>query len=286
MVRFGGARHEVTVEGGTFAYLDAGERGAPVALCLHGFPDHPRSFEPILGTLLGAGYRVVAPWIRGYRPSVCTGPYDPARLGRDAVELAAAFADGGKVLLVGHDWGAVAGWYAAARAPDRIAALVALAVPHPHAFLRNLRRHPQQLMRSWYVGFFQLPWLPERLLAAHDFAAVDRLYRASTVPPGRPLPYLDELVETLRRSMPGPLGPYRALPRGKAPRALVVRVPTLYLAGGHDPAVAVEMAEGQARYVEATFESQVFENAGHFLHHDLPAEVGERIVRFARRWAR
>jgi pimeloyl-ACP methyl ester carboxylesterase len=228
---------------------------------------------------------VVAPWIRGYKPSPRHGPYDPARLGEDAAELAAALAGHGKALLVGHDWGAVAGWYAAAQAPQHLAAFVALSVPHPIAFARNLPRHPRQLLRSWYVGFFQLPWLPERLLRAGDFAAIDALYRRSSVPRGRPLPYRDDLVTTLRESLPGPLGPYRALRHNRPPRALRVRVPTLYLAGARDPAVGVEMARGQERHVDAAFEGRVLPDAGHFLHHDRPDEVAAAILGFVRNHA-
>ena len=284
MARFGAERREVRVDGGTFAYLEAGEVGAQVALCLHGFPDHPRTFEPIAGPLLEAGYRVVAPWLRGYRPSVAHGPYAPERLGRDAAELAGALAGDGKVLLVGHDWGAIAGWYAAARFPERFAALVALSVPHPRAFLRNLPRHPKQWLRSWYVGFFQLPGLPERLLAFQGFASVDRLYRMSSVPRGRPLPYLADLVATLRESGSGPFGPYRALPqhRRASRRELRIGVPTLFLAGARDPSVGPELARGQEREIDAVYEGHVFPGAGHFLHHDRPTEVAETILRFVR----
>ena len=72
--------------------------------------------------------------------------------------------------VVGHDWGGVLAWHLAARAPDRIARAAILNAPHPAAMRAFVRRHPGQLARSWYVAFFQLPGLPERMLAAADLA--------------------------------------------------------------------------------------------------------------------
>lgn len=271
-MRFPDGIHEAMLPVGRFAWLEAGAAGAPVALCLHGFPDHPRTFEPILGRLVGAGLRVVAPFLRGYAPSPRAGPFDARQLGEDAIALADAVSPRRQVLLVGHDWGAVAAWSAAALAPARFAALVALSVPHPSAFLHNLPRQPQQLLRSWYVAFFQLPAIPERLLRARDFALV---FRGTT---GGLPPYWEALRSTLRESLPGPLGPYRALRRGlRGPRR--VRVPTLFLTGGKDAAIGPEMAEGQARWIDAPYASAVLE-ADHFLHHERAEEVATRILDF------
>ncbi|MEM9492929.1 MAG: alpha/beta hydrolase, partial [Myxococcota bacterium] len=79
---------QITVDGGRFAYLDAGERDAPVVLCLHGFPDHPPSFIPLMDRLAAAGLRAIAPWMRGYHPSVATGPFHFERLADDLSQLA------------------------------------------------------------------------------------------------------------------------------------------------------------------------------------------------------
>ena len=280
---FSGTIQKQVLPGGTFAWLQEGPADAPLALCVHGFPDHPRTFEPILGPLLDAGYRVAAPFLRGYAPSPVAGPYDAARLGGDVADLAGALSGGAPALLVGHDWGAIAGWHAVAQAPGRFAAFAALSVPHPRAFLANVPKHPTQLLRSWYVGFFQLPLLPEAALRARDFAAIDRMFRAMSVPPGRLPAYLAEVKATLARSLPGPLEPYRAL-RRKPPRdELRVRVPTLFLIGRQEPAIDRHMGDGQERFVDAPFESHVVEGAGHFLHHDRPDHVARLVLDFARR---
>lgn len=275
MLAFDPAVREALLPGGRFAWLEAGPSDGRVALCLHGFPDHPRTWEPILAPLVEAGFRVVAPFLRGYAPSPLHGPWDGHRLGTDACELAHEVGAGNPVVLVGHDWGAIAGWHAVAQSPLVFSAWVALSVPHPAAMVRNLPRHPGQLLRSWYVGLFQIPWLPERLIAVRDFAAVEAAWRADM---GTRPPYWEELRATLRNSLPGPLCPYRSLlRRPMAPPP--ARVPTLYLGGSRDPSIAPEMAEGQERFVEGPFESALLP-AGHFLHHHLADEVARRILAF------
>lgn len=96
---------KVTVPGGTFHYLSGGEPRAPLVLCLHGFPDHPRTFVPLMIWLMSAGFRVAAPWMRGYRPSVGHGPFSIERLALDVVEISRALSPSEPVHLVGHDWG-------------------------------------------------------------------------------------------------------------------------------------------------------------------------------------
>ena len=277
MERFPSQVHDAELAAGRFAWLEAGPADAPVALCLHGFPDHPRTFEPILEPLLAAGYRVVAPWMRGYVPSVKGGPYHARQLGQDAVEIAAAVSPTKTVLLIGHDWGAIAAWNAAAIAGERFSALVALSVPHPSAFLRNVARHPRQLLRSWYIGAFQIPLLPELAIAARDFSLLARLFRATD---GRLPPYWEELRETMRASLPAPIEYYRAL-RTHVPASMRIGVPTLYLTGARDSAIGPEMGAGQERWIDARFESAVLDT-NHFVQHELPAEVARRIVRFVR----
>jgi pimeloyl-ACP methyl ester carboxylesterase len=200
-----------TVEVGGFTALAAGPADAPLALVLHGFPDAPPTFAPLLGALADRGYRVVAPWLRGYAPSPLAGPYDVDRLADDVLAWADRLSPTQPVALVGHDWGAAVTYVACARAPARFTAAVTLAVPHPAVFVRSLARR-RQLARSWYMLAFQVPGV-ERLAAARDFALIDRLWADWS--PGFTLPaeLRAALHATLRTSWPAPLLYYRALTR-------------------------------------------------------------------------
>src|SRR5690606_10596075 len=122
-------RGEVQANGLRFATLEAGD--GPLALCLHGFPDTARSFRHQLPALAAAGFRAVAPWMRGYAPSAvpADGPYQSAALAQDAAALIEALGYD-EAVLIGHDWGAVAAHGAAILAPQRVRRLVTIAVPH------------------------------------------------------------------------------------------------------------------------------------------------------------
>lgn len=285
-------RGSVRVAGGEFHYLHAGESDRPLVLCLHGFPDHPPTFEPLMAELVAAGYRVAAPWMRGYAPSVASGPYDLERLGRDVVELARALSPARPVYLVGHDWGAGATFMAATLAPERLAACVALAAPYPLAFTRRLVRDPAQLRRSWYMFFFQVPGVPERVIPMRDFALIDRLWRVWSPGYRLPEPARQALHHCLAASMPAPIEYYRALlrpasaalARVRSLDAPVVSVPVLHLHGSDDGCIAAEVIAGQQRYFQGAFESAVISNVGHFLHIEAPGLVAERIVAWLRRF--
>ncbi|RMH42511.1 MAG: alpha/beta hydrolase [Deltaproteobacteria bacterium] len=279
----------VDVRGERFAYLAAGPAAAPLVLCLHGFPDHAPSMWPLVVRFASAGYRAVAPWLRGYAPSTLAGPYDADQLAADAIGLADALsAPGAPVRIVGHDWGAVATYAALAAAPGRFAAAVALSVPHPLAFFANLRRYPGQLVRSRYMLYFQLPHLPERALERSDGALVDRLWRAWS--PGYALPPDSRraLLACLRASSPAPIAYYRALARplpaaiARARRlaARPIADPVLYLHGADDGCIAPDVAAGQRQWFRGPLRSQVIPDAGHF----LPLEATDTVADAALAW--
>src|SRR5262249_46376233 len=125
------------------------------------------------------GFKVVAPYLRGYAPSTVArdGRYDAAALGGDLVALARHFSPTAPARLVGHDWGALAAYAACALAPRAFAQLCTIAVPHLRGLGPRMLR-PAQLRRSWYILFFQLPWLPERRIAARDMSFIDELWRS------------------------------------------------------------------------------------------------------------
>jgi pimeloyl-ACP methyl ester carboxylesterase len=274
----------VSLPGGEFAYLEAGGIGAPLVLCLHGFPDHAPTFEPLIEGLARVGYRAVAPWMRGYAPTTTDGPFDVERLADDVRELAEALAPGRPITAIGHDWGAVAIYRAAVRFPELFASAVTMAVPHPAVFLRALLRNPRQLRRSWYMFFFQLPALPELALAR---GLAERLWRSWS--PGFELGESERrrLMDCLTRSGAAPIEYYRAMFRigpnlSRRIRELEasIEVPTLYLHGDRDRCIGVEATRGQMHYFSGPFEQELLAQAGHFLQLEVP----ERVLESALRW--
>ncbi len=260
---------------GAFEVLRAGPRGAPRVVVLHGFPDHPPTFAPVIERIAREGYDVLAPWLRGYAPSTLDGPYDPEQLARDALSLAPDY-------LVGHDWGAVATYAACALAPDTLRAAVTIAVPHPLAFLRALVRGAQ-LARSWYMFAFQIPRF-EDLAAARDFALIDRLWRRWSPDLSLDRSAREDLHACLRASWPAPLLYYRHAARAALKRAPIekITVPTLQLQGARDGCIAPSACRGQARGFAGDFREEVVPSAGHFVHVEAPALVVDRAIAWLR----
>ncbi len=171
----------VTANGLRFHYVECGPADGPPVLLLHGFPEFWYSWRHQLTALAAAGYRAIAPDLRGYnltdKPRG-VGPYTMDHLLDDVVALVDALRCG-PVTLVGHDWGGTVAWTSAASPAHRhvIERLVVMNAPHPEAFLRRL--DPQQLRRSWYMFFFQLPFLPERTLRKDHFRALRQTLRGA-----------------------------------------------------------------------------------------------------------
>jgi pimeloyl-ACP methyl ester carboxylesterase len=164
--------------------VEAGPRDGPLVILLHGFPEFWWGWRRQIEPLAAAGLHVLAPDQRGYNLSdrpAGVAAYDLDTLAADVIGLADA-AGQRKVMLVGHDWGGLVAWWTASRHPHRVDRLVVLNAPHPAVMGAYMRRHPSQMLRSSYVGFFQLPFIPERLLAAGDFALMRRALRRSSRP--------------------------------------------------------------------------------------------------------
>lgn len=277
-------------------YLEDGPADGPLAVCLHGFPDHAPTWEPLLADLAAAGFHAVAPWTRGYAPTAVPsdGLYQTAALALDAVALADALAPADHpAVLIGHDWGAMTTYGAAAHRPDRFQRLVALSVPHGATLGLRLFTDPAQLKRSWYVFFFQLP-LAEMGVSANDFAVIDKLWRDWSPgwepPPG----YVAAVKETLASpgGLEAALGYYRALinPLKQDSRLAAVQadatgfvpVPTLYLHGEDDGCIGADLVDpdGLKPYFPAGIDVALLPGLGHFLHLENPTEINRRIIEF------
>ena len=286
-----------TVNGIDVAYLEAGPADGPLALCLHGFPDHAPTWRHLMPRLADAGFHVVAPWLRGYAPTGLApdGNYQVASLALDALALADALAGDGDAVIVGHDWGAIATHTAVAHRPERFSRMVALAVPHAAAMGAHLFE-PEQLKRMWYQFFFQMP-TAEFVVPLDDYAVIDTLWRDWS--PGHTADPDDLRALKATFDVPGALSAaldyYRfvhgtkpadpALEPVQAAFLAPITVPTLYLHGADDGCMGagmVSVAELEPHY-PAGVEVEVVAGAGHFLHLEQPEAINARIVEFLTR---
>jgi pimeloyl-ACP methyl ester carboxylesterase len=282
-----GMRKAVERPGGEFAFVGAGDQEMPLVICLHGFPDHPVTFAGLMGTLAEAGFRSVAPWMRGYTPSTLDGPFDIERLADDALELADKLSPDRPVAFLGHGFGALAAFGAAARRPERASHVVSLGVPHPLAFMRGLLR-PSQLIGGAFAGHLALPWLGARTLWKGDFEYVDTLWRKWS--PGYVLAghHRSRLKSCLAASMPAPLGYHRSLMSPRTFRGLrklfaeAIAPATLHVHGRRDGCVPERLADGQESLFRGRFDHVVIDDAGHFVHLEAPAKVVSLVLNWLR----
>lgn len=275
-----------SVNGIRLHVVEAGPPDGPLVLLLHGFPDFSWGWRYQLEPLAAAGYRVVVPDQRGYAQSDKPRGLDAYRLDvlvADIVALAEA-CGGGRFRLVGHDWGGIVAWETAIRYPERVEQLVILNAPHPDIGYYVVRRQPRQLLRSWYVGFFQLPVVPEFLLRLRGFAFLRRALRASARPGTFSRDDLNRYIEAW--SPPGTLTAmlnyYRAL-RRKAHRVPVARVasPTLILWGVRDAFLERIVAELSLRVCEEGL-IQYVETATHWVLIEEATTVNAALLDFFR----
>lgn len=254
------------------------DRTAPTVLCLHGFPELAVSWrEQIAG--LSDRYRVVAPDMRGYGGTDAPSrirDYDLDLLTRDVVELIDALGVH-KVHLVGHDWGGAIAWEVAQRHGDRLHTLTAINCPPVQVLLKELRR-VDQLRRSWYMMFFQLPYLPERMLTEDPEATVPRMFKANArnkLPfgPAQLEPYVRQVRE---RGLPG-INYYRAALRRWPGRLGRIDVPTRLIWGMRDPALGPWFTNPEHYQFVADFERTLIEDAGHFPQLEAPERVNAAL---------
>lgn len=274
------------------AWLTVPGSEGPLALCLHGFPDAAPTWRFLLPALAEAGFRPVAPWLRGYAPTSvpADGLYQVGALAQDAVRLHEALGGGDDAVIVGHDWGAMATYAAVGWQPGRWRRAVTLAVPPPGAAAGSFLSY-DQLRRSWYVYFFQSP-LAEMVVPADDLAFVDRLW-ADWSPGYDPGPDLPAAKGALRdpANLTAALGYYRAtFGLGKTDPALAeaqagwttpTPVPTLSLHGRADGCVGAAAAADAAAYLPAPgSRAEILDGLGHFLHLEAPDRVNALVVGF------
>jgi len=270
----------VTANGLNFACDEAGS-GDDIALCLHGFPESRFSWRHQLPVLAEAGWHAVAPDLRGYGDSSRPrerSVYTLRHLVNDAAALFDAFG-ARRRLLVAHDWGAAIAWQFAMERARPLDGLIIMNVPHPAIARAVIRRSFAQLRRSWYIFFFQLPWLPEAALRARGARAIGEMFRGMAVDKSR---FPDAVLDHYRQNAlrPGALTAminyYRAnfVQIGRDQPSPRIDVPTLMIWGEQDAALGIEMTEGYEPYV-ADFTLQRLPNVSHWVQQEAPEKVNQ-----------
>jgi pimeloyl-ACP methyl ester carboxylesterase len=264
-------------------YVEAGE--GPLVVLLHGFPEFWFGWRLQIPALAAAGFRVVAPDLRGYNLSSRPLHVAAYGVGRLAADVRGLIRERGaeSAMLVGHDWGGTVAWTMAMKYPEVVARLAILNAAHPRRLQQGLRT-ARQLQKSWYFFFFQPPGLPERIVRAGDWRFFRRFLRDAR-PPYTP-DELERYVEAWSQpgAATGMLNYYRAAVRQspKSPDAQLrpISAPTLVLWGERDRYLGPELAEPDHDDVPNLEGVERLPDASHWVHHDEPRRVTQRLIEF------
>ncbi|MDP9407920.1 MAG: alpha/beta hydrolase [Actinomycetota bacterium] len=285
------AHREVSANGARFHVAECGD--GPLVLLLHGFPEFWWAWREQLVSLASAGFRAVAPDLRGYGASdKPPRGYDGFTLAADVAGLVRALGER-SCLLVGHDWGGLIAWSVATVHPELVRGVAVLDTPHPLRLRAGLLADRRQRAAATHVFAFQTPRLAERMLTKDGAAWVGSALRDWSSP-GWPPPDVErrfrdamllpktahlalEYYRWALRSLVRPDGARwaRALRRG-------VAVPTLQLHGTLDPVYLPETAAGSGRWVRAPYTWRPLEGVGHFSAQEVPERVDAELLAWAR----
>jgi pimeloyl-ACP methyl ester carboxylesterase len=257
----------------------------PLVVLLHGFPEFWYSWRFQIPALATQGYRVVAPDLRGYNKTEKPREgYDIPTLLRDIAGLIEGLGEE-RAIIAGHDWGGVLAWHFAIDYPQMTERLIVLNAPHPGAMLRELRS-PAQLRKSWYIFAFQLPWLPEYLLARDHANAIGRmLHGAALQKAAFPREETAKYQEAMSRpgTLTAALNYYRQfIRRGLRPyrgRTLRVDAPTLLIWGEHDIALGIELTHNLSEWIP-NLQIKYLPDSGHWVQQEQPEQVNRYMLEF------
>lgn len=265
------------------------EKGSgPVVLLLHGWPEFWYAWRHALDALSDQ-YRVIAPDMRGYNASEKPRGYRSYALELLVGDMLALLDYYGeeKVHLVGHDWGGIVAWQIAIDHPERCSDLVILNCPHPDAFRRHLKNSTRQRIRSWYMLFFQLPFLPETFLSITLPFLFRRIFHGWAIQPNA---FSEEdirhYVQAYRRpgALKATIDYYRALFKIGPPKSTRFRtpipIPILVLWGMDDRALGHAMTQGMERYAGAGYQQVDFPRCSHWIQHEYPDAVHAEMRKF------
>jgi pimeloyl-ACP methyl ester carboxylesterase len=255
-----------------FPVRDAGPTDGEAVVLLSGFPQSATAYDEVTPVLHNAGLRTLVPTQRGYAATArprSRRAYRTAETTADVVALLDAAGLAG-AHLVGHDWGAAPAWALAAWHPDRVTSLTVLSTPHPAAMAASMVTSLQGL-RSWYMGFFQLPTLPEALAG--------KTLRKTLLDSGLPAPQADAYCATMAEpgALTGALNWYRGLPFSVRPVVGRIGVPTTYVWGRDDFALGRAAAQRTGNQIDAPYRFLELA-AGHWLPETRPREVAAAVL--------
>jgi len=263
----------------------AGPKGGDPVVLLHGFPEFWYGWRFQISALADAGYRVIVPDQRGYNRSEKPSGIDSYTVDTLAADVIGLLDTLGyeQAQVVGHDWGAGVTWQALLAHSERIERAVVMDVPHPVAFEEYLRETPSQILRSGYMGLFQLPSIPEWTLSAADWCLlrwfIDTSDHDDTFTDDDLARYRDAWSRP--GAFTGMLNWYRALLRGdrEQPPTMTVETPTMVLWGAQDSYLHPEMAQLSIEHCTDS-RLEVIESATHWLHHEVPDRVNSLLLEF------
>ncbi len=266
---------------------EAGPADGELIILLHGFPECWNTWRHQIEPLAAAGFRVCVPDMRGYGESSKPDDYRRYHLNELITDIEALRQHYGRERfhLAGHDWGAAVAWWYALHHEEKLASLSILNVPHPFTFLSKLKSSPLQMLKSWYIFYFQLPWLPEWSMRRFNYEFLRLILKRSATPGA----YNAEDFRNLQHSWQQPgcltamVNYYRALLRHIQLPAQDGRlqVPTQILWGERDLALSLQSAHDSAAFLTQG-ELITYPDATHWLAHDKPAEISQRLISHCR----
>jgi epoxide hydrolase 4 len=277
----------IQVNGVGLHVVCAGPPDGELVILLHGFPEFWRGWIHQIGPLAEAGYRVLVPDQRGYNLSDVprnVSDYRLDELCKDVIGLLDYF-DRQQCFLVGHDWGAGVAWAVALTYPERVEKLAILNVPHPAVMADFLRTHPRQMLKSWYIGFFQIPGLADWMVRRNDFRQAAAALRGTSREGTFSDTDLLEYKQAWKNSggLTGMINWYRALARYRPaiPQDSHLSMPVLIQWGQRDAFLSSEMAAESVKRCEQG-RLILYENASHWVQHEEAEAVTQALIAFFR----
>jgi pimeloyl-ACP methyl ester carboxylesterase len=278
--------HYVSLNEAHFHYVEAGQ--GPLVVLLHGFPEMWWSWRHQIQALADAGYRVIAPDLRGYNDSEKRGPYDLDTLAED-VRALIEHAGEKQAIIVGHDWGGAITWHFAAVFPEYCRKIAVLNCPHPKMLLAALRSNPKQIRKSWYIFAFQIPFLPEFALTRAQGAMIRSMYRKGVVDPTN---FGEEeiapMIEAIRK--PGAAAAAVNYYRSSVREGLLhpkrskgirkIQAPTCLIWAKDDFALDYEALVPGTEKLVPLLQLKTIDQCGHFVHEEQPHKVNELLLGF------